>query len=66
MREVEEQEMLDGFLNFDAVVAHNRSSAQPYTGDNSNFQGQLLGSNGFRNDGVSREVSSEKSLYELS
>jgi len=46
----------DGFVNFDAVVAHNRSSAQPYTGDNSNFQGQLLGSNGFRNDGVSREI----------
>ena len=46
----------DGFVNFDAVVAHNRASAQPYTGDNSNFQGQLLGSNGFRNDGVSREV----------
>ena len=46
----------NGFINYDAIVAHNRSSAQPYTGDNSNFQGQLLGSNGFRNDGVSREV----------
>src|SRR6056300_383123 len=46
----------NGFINYDAIVAHNRSSAQPYTGDNSNFQVQLLGSNGFRNDGVSREV----------
>ena len=46
----------DGFVNYDAVIAHNRASAQPYSGDNSRFQGQLLGSNGFRNDGVSREV----------
>lgn len=46
----------DGFINYDAVIAHNRSSAQPYTGDNENFQGQLIGSNGFREDGVSREV----------
>lgn len=46
----------DGFINFDALVAANRTNAQPYTGENSNFQGQLIGSNGFRNDGVSREI----------
>ncbi|MDG1212730.1 MAG: TonB-dependent receptor [Flavobacteriaceae bacterium] len=46
----------DGFVNYDAVIAHNRASAQPYSGDNSRFQGQLIGSNGFRDGGVSREV----------
>ena len=46
----------NGFINYDAAIAHNQSSAQPYTGAISGFQGQLIGSNGFRNDGVSREV----------
>ena len=46
----------NGFINFDAASTHNQSSAQPYTGAISGFQGQLIGSNGFRNDGVSREV----------
>ena len=46
----------DGFVNFDAVVANNRSTTSPYTGAISGFQGQLLGSNGFRNDGVNRSV----------
>ena len=46
----------DGFINFDALVAANRANAQPYTGENSNFEGQLIGSNDFRNDGVSREI----------
>jgi outer membrane cobalamin receptor len=46
----------NGFVNFDEALRTNRTNAQPYTGDNSNFEGQLLGSNGFRNDGVSREV----------
>jgi outer membrane receptor protein involved in Fe transport len=46
----------DGFIDYDAVVAHNRTAAKPYTGAISGFKGQLLGSNGFRNDGVSREV----------
>ena len=46
----------DGFINFDALVAANRANAQPYTGENSNFQGQLIGSNGFRDNGVSREI----------
>ena len=46
----------DGSINFDAIVAHNQTSAQPYSGDISGFAGQLIGSNGFRNDGVSREI----------
>jgi outer membrane receptor protein involved in Fe transport len=46
----------DGTINYDAIVAHNRSAAQPYTGAIRGFEGKLIGSNGFRNDGVSREV----------
>ena len=46
----------NGFINFDAAITHNQSSAQPYTGAISGHSGQLIGSNGFRNDGVSREV----------
>jgi outer membrane receptor for ferrienterochelin and colicin len=46
----------DGSINFDAIVAHNQTAATPYTGDISSFEGQLIGSNGFRDDGVSREV----------
>jgi outer membrane receptor protein involved in Fe transport len=45
----------NGFINFDAVVASNQAVG-PYTGPISGFQGQSIGSNGFRNDGVSREV----------
>lgn len=46
----------DGFVNFDAVVASNQSTTSGYTGANANFAGQLLGSNGFRDDGVNRAV----------
>ena len=46
----------DGSINFDAIVAHNRSAATPYTGAISGFEGQLIGSNSFREDGVSREI----------
>ena len=46
----------NGFINYDAAITHNQSSAQPYTGAISGFGGQLIGSNGFRNDGVSSEV----------
>jgi len=46
----------NGFVDFNAVIAHNQSSAQPYTGAISGFAGQLIGSNGFRDSGVSREV----------
>jgi outer membrane cobalamin receptor len=48
--------LANGFIDFDAVVAANQQSPSPYTGSISGFQGQLIGSNGFRNDGVSREV----------
>ncbi|WP_296633846.1 TonB-dependent receptor [Polaribacter sp.] len=46
----------DGTINYDAIVAHNQSVALPYSGDIGGFAGQLIGSNGFREDGVSREV----------
>ena len=46
----------NGFINFDAVVASNQASTSPYTGAISGFGGQLIGSNGFRNDGVNRAV----------
>ena len=45
----------NGFINFDAVVASNQAVG-PYTGPISGYAGQSIGSNGFRNDGVSREV----------
>ncbi|MCW1954208.1 MAG: carboxypeptidase-like regulatory domain-containing protein, partial [Flavobacteriia bacterium] len=44
----------NGFINYDALVAENRASTSGYTGANGNFQGQLIGSNGFREDGVNR------------
>ena len=46
----------NGFINYDAVVATNRANAQPYTGSISGYAGARIGSNGFRNDGVSREI----------
>ncbi|SOE20401.1 Outer membrane receptor proteins, mostly Fe transport [Spirosomataceae bacterium TFI 002] len=46
----------NGFINFDKAIDVNRSTTDPYTGANSNFTGQLLGSNGFRDDGVNRAV----------
>ena len=46
----------NGFIDFDAVVAHNQSTTEGYTGDISRFQGQLIGSNGFRDSNVNREV----------
>jgi outer membrane cobalamin receptor len=45
----------NGFINFDAAVASNQAVG-PYTGAISGYQGASIGSNGFRNDGVSREV----------
>ena len=44
----------DGFIDFDALVAENRASTSPYTGGIGNFAGGLIGSNGFREDGVNR------------
>ena len=46
----------NGYINYDAVVAVNRANAQPYSGAISGYTGDLIGSNGFRNDGVSREI----------
>ena len=45
----------NGFVDFNAVVASNQAVG-PYTGGISGYQGLSIGSNGFRNDGVSREV----------
>jgi len=45
----------NGFINFDAIINHNQSIT-PYTGAVGGLGGLLIGSNGFRNDGVSREV----------
>ena len=46
----------DGSINFDAIVANNQSTTQGYTGDISGFSGLLIGSNGFRDSNVNREV----------
>jgi len=46
----------DGTINFDAIIESNQSQATPYSGTIGGFEGQLIGSNGFREDGVSREV----------
>jgi outer membrane cobalamin receptor len=46
----------DGSINFDNVVSVNRGTTDPYSGDISGYQGQLIGSNGFRDDNVNREV----------
>ena len=44
----------DGTVNYDAIVADNIAGATPYTGANSNYEGYLIGSNGYREDGVFR------------
>ena len=46
----------NGFIDFDAAVASNQSTTNPYTGTISGFQGQLIGSNGFRDSNVNRAV----------
>ena len=46
----------DYSIDFDNVMDVNRSTTSPYTGANSNYQGLLIGSNGFRDDGVNRAV----------
>jgi outer membrane receptor protein involved in Fe transport len=46
----------DGSINFDNVVNVNRTTTSPYTGGISGYDGLLIGSNGFRDDGVNREV----------
>ena len=42
----------DGTVNYDAIVSDNRAGASPYTGAISKFEGSLLGSNGYSDDGV--------------
>ena len=46
----------DGFIDFDALVEENIASTNGYTGDISAFEGQLIGSNGFRDSNVNRAV----------
>ncbi len=48
----------NGFINFDAIVANNRATTQGYSGDiaSDHYAGRLIGSNGFREDGVNRAV----------
>lgn len=46
----------DGTINYDALVAFNQSSTSPYTGLIGGHGGQLIGSNGFSEDGVNRVV----------
>jgi len=42
-----------GFIDFDAIVAYNQANTEGYSGDLP-FTGQLIASNGFRDDGVNR------------
>jgi len=44
----------NGFIDFNQVVAINKSSTSPYTGSISRHEGKLIGSNGFRDDNVNR------------
>src|SRR6056300_1685058 len=46
----------NGFIDFDAIVAANQSTTDGYTGDIAGFEGQLIGSNGFRDSNVNRSV----------
>ena len=46
----------NGFIDFDAIVAHNQSTTDGYTGDIGGYEGLLIGSNGFRDSNVNREV----------
>lgn len=46
----------DGTIDFDRVVSVNRSTTDPYTGGIGSFAGSLIGSNGFREDGVNRST----------
>lgn len=46
----------DGTIDFNAVVNTNRATTSEYTGPISAYNGLLIGSNGFRDDGVNRAV----------
>lgn len=43
-----------GLIDFDAIVNNNRS--QVYTGSNSYFNGKYVGSNGFSEDGINKNI----------
>jgi outer membrane cobalamin receptor len=45
----------DGTINFDAIISSNQSVGS-YTGDISRYGGLSIGSNGYRDAGVSREI----------
>ena len=46
----------NGFIDFDAIVANNQATTEGYTGDIGGYEGLLIGSNGFRDSNVNREV----------
>jgi outer membrane cobalamin receptor len=46
----------DGTIDFDNIVSLNQSTTDPYTGEISDFNGQLIGSNEFRDSNVNRAV----------
>lgn len=46
----------DGTINFDNVVQVNRSTTSEYTGDLNAYNGQLIGSNGYRENGVNNAI----------
>lgn len=46
----------DGTIDYDAVVASNQDNTSGYTGAISDFAGQRIGSNGFRDSNVNREI----------
>jgi outer membrane receptor protein involved in Fe transport len=46
----------DGFIDFDKIEELNQTTTDPYTGELSDFNGQLIGSNGFRDSNVNRAV----------
>jgi outer membrane cobalamin receptor len=44
----------EGFIDYDAVVAYNQANTDPYSGNISQYEGQLIASNGYKLDGVNR------------
>ena len=44
----------EGFIDFDAIVQYNKNNTDPYSGGLSGFEGCLIGSNGYKLDGVNR------------
>jgi len=46
----------DGTIDFNNIIDLNRSTTDPYTGEISDFDGLLIGSNGFRDSNVNRSV----------